>query len=112
MNLLMSGLRAWVWQRLSALYVLAFTLYVTLDLAIARPFSYGAWRQWWSEPAVKVAAALFFLMLLLHAWIGLRNVLLDYVRPSGLRASVLAAVALALVAQALWVAGLLWGGQT
>ena len=110
MNILMSGLQAWVWQRLSALYVLVFALYVTSYLGIARPFSYAAWRQWWGEPAVKVAAALFFLMLLLHAWVGLRNVLLDYVRPSGPRAAMLAAVALALLAQALWLAGVLWGG--
>lgn len=109
MNVLMSGLRAWMWQRVSALYVLGFGLYAALYLAIARPFSYEAWRQWWGEPAVRVAAALFFLMLILHAWIGLRNVVLDYVRPSALRGAVLVAAAFALLAQGLWVAQLLWG---
>jgi succinate dehydrogenase, hydrophobic membrane anchor protein len=54
-----------------------------------------------------VAFGLFALALLLHAWIGVRDVILDYVKPPALRLALLAAVALFLLANGLWLAGIL-----
>jgi succinate dehydrogenase / fumarate reductase membrane anchor subunit len=40
----------------------------------------------------------------MHAWIGIRDVLIDYVQPIAIRASLLGVIALALVAMGLWAA--------
>jgi succinate dehydrogenase / fumarate reductase membrane anchor subunit len=53
---------------------------------------------------MEVAVLLFFVALLLHGWIGLRDVVIDYVHPLGLRMAVLGAVALGQIALGLWVA--------
>jgi succinate dehydrogenase / fumarate reductase membrane anchor subunit len=109
MRFVFAGLKAWVWQRLSAVYLLAFLATAAATLLWTGPMAYQDWKDWMGRPAVQVATALFFLMLLVHAWIGLRNVILDYVRPLGLRAALLGLAALALLAQGLWAAHILWG---
>jgi len=48
------------------------------------------------------ALLLFVVALLLHAWVGMRDILIDYVQPVALRVGLLAAVGLGLVACALW----------
>ena len=52
---------------------------------------------------------LFLLSLFLHAWIGMRNIFMDYIKNTGLRVTLYAAVILALVAYAAWAVQILWG---
>jgi succinate dehydrogenase / fumarate reductase membrane anchor subunit len=59
---------------------------------------------------MAVATALAAAALLLHAWVGVRDVILDYVKPLPLRAGLLVLVALVLAAEGLWAARLLLGG--
>ncbi len=99
----LSGTRAWLLQRLSAVYLLGFTIYVLVKLAVAAPQNYDAWRGWLSGGGTEVAVLLFFVALLLHSWIGLRDVILDYVHPLGARLAVLGAAALGEIALGLWV---------
>ena len=98
-----SGLRPWLVQRFTAVYMLVFILFTLGYFAFDVPHSYIAWHGWMTGAWVVIATALFFVALLLHAWVGLRDVVLDYVKPLGLRVGVLAALALALVGLALWM---------
>lgn len=99
-----SGLKAWALQRLTAVYVGLFSLYLLLVLLFAAPDGYAAWRAWLGGPLVSVAMLLFVLAVLLHAWIGVRDVLIDYVHPIAIRAALLGGVALGLIALGLWAA--------
>jgi succinate dehydrogenase / fumarate reductase membrane anchor subunit len=98
-----SGLRAWWVQRLSAVYMLLFVLFVLVSFAVHPPQSANSWRFWVARPAVTLAFLVFFTALLAHTWVGLRDVLLDYARPAGVRNALLALVASGLLAIALWV---------
>lgn len=106
----MSGLNAWMLQRVSAVYLAAFLVYFLAALLIATPKSYADWHDWMSSTPMSIATALFFLALFAHAWVGIRDVLLDYVKPFGLRLAMLIAVALGLVLMALWVIRILLTG--
>jgi succinate dehydrogenase / fumarate reductase membrane anchor subunit len=99
-----SGLKAWAIQRLTAIYVAAFSLYFLLVLLFAAPGDYEAWRDWLGGAVVSVAMLLFVVTVLMHAWIGVRDVLIDYVHPIAIRATLLGLVALTLVALGLWAA--------
>jgi succinate dehydrogenase / fumarate reductase membrane anchor subunit len=99
-----SGLKAWAIQRVTAIYIGLFALYLLAVLLFAAPADYAAWKAWIGAPAVSVAMLLFVLSVLMHAWIGARDVLIDYVKPIAFRAGLLALVALALVALGLWSA--------
>jgi len=105
----LSGSRAWLAQRLSALYLAAFILYLLVRSAgESGGWSYESWRAWVLSPSVRIASLLFFAALLFHAWVGLRDVLLDYIHPAGLRIALLALVVLALAATAAWAAVMLF----
>lgn len=103
----LSGLRAWLVQRVTAVYMLLFFVAALLRLALGRPHSYDEWRGWLAAPLTRIATALFFAALLLHAWVGLRDVMMDYVQPLALRVALLALLAFALGGMALWVARIL-----
>ncbi len=103
----LSGTRAWLLQRLSALYLLGFTIYALVRLALGAPASYEAWRGWLSGAGTEVVVLLLFVALLLHSWIGLRDVIVDYVHPLGVRLAVLGAAALGEIALGVWVATIL-----
>lgn len=90
MNRQLSGLRAWVIQRLSAVYMALFLLVALSYVGTATPDSHPAWTALVARPGVSIALALFFAALLYHVWVGVRNVILDYVRPAALRLTVLA----------------------
>ena len=99
-----SGLKAWAIQRLTAIYIALFTLYLLLVLLFAGPADHAAWRAWIGGPVVSIATLLFIVSVLMHAWIGIRDVLIDYVHPIAVRAALLGLVALSLVALGLWSA--------
>jgi succinate dehydrogenase / fumarate reductase membrane anchor subunit len=98
-----SGLRAWLVQRFTAVYMLLFLVLALACLAFNAPHSYAEWHQWMANPLAAVPTALFFISLLLHAWVGLRDVMMDYVKPLPLRVALLASLGFCLVGVALWV---------
>lgn len=81
----LTGLRAWLLQRLSALVMLAYLVAGLLWLAADPPQGHAQWQALMHAPAVALATGLAFGALLLHAWVGARDVLMDYVKPLPLR---------------------------
>ena len=102
-----TGLPAWLVQRASAVYMLLFVLFLLGFFWLHPLHSYAEWKSWVARPSITLALALFFAALLSHMWVGLRDVLLDYARPAGLRQALLWLVALGLCASAAIVAWLL-----
>jgi succinate dehydrogenase / fumarate reductase membrane anchor subunit len=96
------GLRGWVLQRLTALYLALFLVYLLAHLILSPPGSVHEWRAWVGDPLVNGAWAVFFAALLMHAWVGVRDVVMDYVGPAGLRLGVLFALGLYLFALGYW----------
>ena len=109
MKAVSSALPAWLVQRLSALYMLIFLVYVLSDWALARPAGYEAWRTWVISAPVRLPGVVFFVALLLHAWVGLRDIVLDYIHPLPLRLAALMLIAGGLAATALALAPVLGG---
>jgi succinate dehydrogenase / fumarate reductase membrane anchor subunit len=103
-----SGLRAWLLQRFTAVYLLAFFLFALLHLSFAPPESYQAWRSWITGAPIRQATALFFVSLFLHVWVGLRDVAMDYVQSLPLRVAVLALLAFVLTGLGIWTLQMLW----
>ena len=56
-----------------------------------------------------VDTMLFFLALLYHAWVGIRDIVMDYVKPTGLRLLLQSLVGTALVFYLVWSVSILWG---
>lgn len=102
------GLRAWMWQRATSIYMALFVIVAGAWLLVDAPGSHAEWRASMSWLPVNLATAIFFWALLIHAWVGARDVLLDYVAPQALRLALLAVLALWLAASGLWVLRVLY----
>ena len=98
-----SGLGAWSLQRLSAIYMAGFTVYVFLQSMTSSQVEYDAWVAWVADPINKIAIGLFGLSLLIHAWVGARDIILDYVKPFYFRLFKLGITALLLLAMGFWL---------
>lgn len=102
MNRRAEGLRAWVWQRISALYLAFFVLFLVSALLAGYGSSFANWHAWVANPYINILIAIFFIMLFVHAWIGVRDIILDYIKPLWLRAGMLLAVGLGLSFSMIW----------
>ena len=103
------GLRDWLAQRLTAVVMVVYSV-VFLWLLLKLPqFDFASWKAMWSAPWMRYASLLFLLSLFLHAWIGMRNIFMDYIKPAGVRVALYALVILSLVAYAAWAVQILWG---
>ena len=96
------GLRAWLLQRLSAVYLLLFLLYLVVRFGAAPVSDFAQWQGWLADPLVNLATGLFILSLLMHAWVGMRDVVMDYVTHTGIRVALFALVGLTLAGCGLW----------
>jgi succinate dehydrogenase / fumarate reductase membrane anchor subunit len=100
---LLTGSRAWTVQRATAVFMLGFLLWLAGTLLVSPPGGYEQWRAMVARPAASAGFAVFFAALLAHAWVGIRDVVLDYVHRPWARAVVLALVAAALFTIGAWL---------
>lgn len=101
------GLRDWLVQRLTAVVMLAFTVVAALRITGAES-GYEGWKSVFEPAWMKVALFLFLLSVLYHAWIGVRDIYMDYIQPVSIRLTLHTLTVLALVAYAGWVFELVW----
>ncbi len=102
------GLRDWLLQRISAIVMAVYSVAILLCLLPRLPLTFDEWHAWFAHPVVKIGTLLFMFSLLLHAWVGVRDIFMDYVKPFGLRLGLQVLVILVLVVYALWAIALLW----
>jgi succinate dehydrogenase / fumarate reductase membrane anchor subunit len=102
------GLSSWLMQRMSAVVMAAYTLIVLAVLVVRPPNNYAAWKALFASGWMRAATLLFFVSLLLHAWVGMRDILMDYIKHAGWRLALEVMVILALVAYAGWAVQILW----
>lgn len=103
-------MKAWLLQRLSALYMAVFTVTFIAVLLLSPPLTFEQWQAWMRSTPMALATTLFFLALLVHAWVGMRDVFIDYIKPFTLRLALLNFLALGLIVMALWVVRVLLTG--
>ena len=99
-----SGLRAWALQRLTAIYLGLYLLLLSAVLVSAPPGSSADWNVLLAGPWTSLATLLLIVSLLLHAWVGVRDILIDYVKPVGIKLPLLALVIGYLAVCGLWAA--------
>ena len=102
------GLRDWLAQRVTAVVMLLYTLLMA-GLLIASPaIDHAAWRGLFAPQWMKLATLLCLLSVYYHAWVGVRNIFMDYVKHGGVRLALYVLVIAALIVYAAWSAQILW----
>ena len=88
--------------------MLLFIVFFLAHFVVDPPRSYQAWHGWMMSSSVSLITAVFFAALFAHAWVGLRDVILDYIHPFAVRAALLVLLGFGLTAMGVWVMRILW----
>jgi succinate dehydrogenase / fumarate reductase membrane anchor subunit len=89
-------------QRITAVYLGCYLVYLMVHFSLQPAHSYEQWHAWVSQPLVAIVSAGFILAMLAHGWVGMRDVVFDYVHTVSLRLIVLTLIGLLLAGSGFW----------
>jgi succinate dehydrogenase / fumarate reductase membrane anchor subunit len=102
------GLRDWVVQRLSAIFMAIYSI-ALVGYIVGHPgLSFVEWRSLFAHTWMKIATILFLWLLIWHAWIGVWTIFTDYVKPLVIRSVLNSLVLLMLAACFIWGILIVW----
>ncbi len=102
------GLRDWLMQRVTAAVMAIYSVFMMVFILTHQPLQSADWSGLFHNQWVRLASLLFLLSLYLHAWVGVRDILMDYVHHTALRLTAEVLVILALVGCTAWSVQILW----
>ena len=102
------GLRDWLSQRITAALMVLFTVALILQLLFGGPLGYDRWAGIFSQQWMKLLTFVTIVSLAVHAWVGMRDIWMDYVKPVGIRLLLQVATIVWLVGCAGWAVQVLW----
>ena len=103
------GLRTWIMQRLTAVYMVVYLACLAFYMPALETLTFETWRNQFSHPFANIATGFFFFALLYHAWVGVRDILIDYVQWGVLRFTLWVLVTAVLSAMGVWTVMILMG---
>ncbi|MFM9835351.1 MAG: succinate dehydrogenase, hydrophobic membrane anchor protein [Methylophilaceae bacterium] len=102
------GMRQWLTQRLTALVMAVYIVFLLIYVVALQPNNYVAWQAALSPLWFRFSTILFFICLCMHAWLGVRDVLKDYVFNQTVRGYMQAGVDILLIVYVVWMSLILW----
>ena len=102
------GLKDWLAQRITAVVLALYTVVLLLALLFVPELTYGTWAGLFASAWMKVFTLMALIALAWHAWIGVRDIFMDYVKPTAARLFLQVATILLLAGYALWTVIILW----
>ncbi|MBS0350824.1 MAG: succinate dehydrogenase, hydrophobic membrane anchor protein [Proteobacteria bacterium] len=96
------GLRNWIIQRLTAVLIGLYFIFIAAYLISSQPLHFAQWRHLFDSIFVKVITLIVLLATVWHAWLGLWTVLTDYVKNLTVRIILQTLVILLLLGYILW----------
>ena len=102
------GLRDWLSQRVTAVLLALFVLVLLVQVLMPGPMGYDKWAGIFAAQWMKVLTFVVFVALAWHAWVGVRDIWMDYVKPVGARLVLQVATLVWLVGCTGWAVQVLW----
>ena len=106
------GTMDFIAQRATAIILAVYSVLFLLA-ALFTVNDYASWINlftftWFGFPTAKISASLAFLALAYHAWVGVRDIWMDYVTCATLRLSLQVLTVMWLVSSVVYFASVLW----
>jgi succinate dehydrogenase / fumarate reductase membrane anchor subunit len=114
------GMRDWLAQRVTGVLMALFTLAVLAQVLwpwyrrdeagnrLGEIVGYDKWAGVFAQQWMKVLTFVVILSLLYHAWVGMRDIWMDYVKPVGAKLALQVFTIVWLVGCAGWAIQVLW----
>jgi len=108
------GVGEFMIQRVTAVILAIYTVVLFVGILMMPAFTFQAWRELFTFgiggfPMGQLLATLAFFSLGWHAWIGVRDIWMDYVKPTGIRLGLQVLTVLWLVGSVVYFVVILWG---
>jgi succinate dehydrogenase / fumarate reductase membrane anchor subunit len=105
------GLTDWLLQRLTAVVMTAYTLLILGIVLWNGGLDYTLWQTLFANDPFRLASFLFMVALVYHAWIGVRDIYMDYLKSTAIRLTLEAVSVVVLIAYLGWTIQILWGAR-
>ena len=102
------GMRDWLSQRATATLMAIFTVVLLVQLLLPGPLGYDRWAGIFAAQWMKLLTFVVIVSLAWHAWVGMRDVLMDYVKPVGARLVLQVGTIVWLLSCLGWAVQVLW----
>lgn len=102
------GMRDWLSQRVTASLMALYTLVLLAQVLLGGPLGYDRWAAIFSAQWMKVLTFVVVVALAWHAWVGVRDIWMDYVKPVGARLVLQVFTLVWLVGCTGWAIQVLW----
>ncbi|MFE8069656.1 succinate dehydrogenase, hydrophobic membrane anchor protein [Marinobacteraceae bacterium S3BR75-40.1] len=104
-----SGVYDWMIQRMSALVLAVYTVFL-VGFFLANPnLDYATWNALFNATWMRIFSLLALVSIGAHAWIGLWTVVTDYIKPTAIRFTVQVLCGAVMFVYFVWGVQILWG---
>lgn len=102
------GLKDWLIQRITAVLIGVYSIILVGVLVQHMPLDFISWKAVFTPIWFRILTLMALVAVFWHAWIGMRDILMDYVKNTGVRLFLQTSVVLVLIFYGLWSATILW----
>lgn len=102
------GLKDWLAQRITGVVMVVYTLVLAVVLLQGMGSSYESWHGLMAAGPMRFLTFIFIVSLCWHAWVGIRDIWMDYVQPAGIKLTLHVLTLLALIGYAGWAVQVIW----
>lgn len=102
------GLKDWLAQRVTAIIMAVYTLVLGVAVLAGGAESQESWRALIGSTFFRFVTPLFVISLCYHAWIGIRDIWMDYINAASVRVVLHVLTILALTGYAVWAVQIIW----
>ena len=102
------GVKDWLVQRVTAVLMVIYTAILLVTFFTSSNYTYEGWAGLFAQQWFKLFTLVTFAALFYHAWVGMRDIWMDYVKPVGVRLALQIITIAWLVGCAVWSVQILW----
>ncbi|CCG86628.1 succinate dehydrogenase membrane anchor subunit [Erwinia piriflorinigrans] len=104
-----NGIHDWLLLRAAAMIMTLYVFYILAFIVMSGPLTFDIWRGFFASSFTKVFTLLTLFSILVHGWIGMWQVLTDYIKPLALRMMLQLVIVVALLVYAIYGTVVVWG---
>lgn len=104
-----NGVHDFILVRATAIVITLYIIYMIGFFALNGELTYEIWSGFFSSTFTKVFTLLTLVSILIHTWIGMWQVLTDYVKPLAIRLFLQLAIVVALAVYVIYGFVVVWG---
>ena len=107
-----TGTGTWLVQRATALVLVLLLPGLAIRVLDALPLDFAGWQALFEPLWCRMLVLLGAVAIALHAWVGVRDILMDYIHPTGSRLALYLVAIVTLTGSVLWLTAVLFGASS